>query len=1137
MPKPISSPLFGVANANETRHTSAKPEAKSKRKKPSTKPKSSHAPSSKDASSDAPSTPARKSKRSKTNGIAVTPRTKRARKQVVDMAARNLMETMSGKARAEHYGTFPDKLVALQRIHPWITGDQIRGRIRTINQKEKKELKKLAAAVTQCQRVQASNNTTGDTNNEVTDKTSEENDDDYMLDDDDTVVEEESNARILYNLCKGAIPALDTELTPLKLGELVLDTLLANENEFEDQDDEEITGIFQMKMWDALNGLVDTRDLAFVFTLSAMAPDLLVDDNLDKEALLRLQYEDEYGPPAKNQGGKKKGATKEAANNLTIRKKRAVDELSKRYRKVREECTDIYLPKGTFSKLRKEVANDFQLSESDFNPSQHRIRKRFRNKVSSDNRNRSVVHEIEPMLLMFVLQKHEARQPITPKEGLELANSMIDGKQYQVRLREWQAKRKRKVTGKLTKKFWSGFMKRHKDKIDSAKGYRFSANKDAWTTAENIEQMYDMVYNSWVDAGVARKLPEEEHYWVNDKGERVDNEEEAVGCKVTIELTHPQMVLFGDEVGTDVCQEDDGHVGGQTFVVPKRTRAELKSSTKTSRWTSIGLTAATGEPVMSVIIFAAEKIDARIKLGFDLRAENPYDENLDWEHQKGPGKAFPGAPTCTFRGKKIPPLVTCTPSGSITSEILQKVFKRLDDLGVYERVEGGPSPCGLFDAHDSRLQLPFLRYINEKVPYGSELRPRWRFTIGLPNATHVWQVGDSNYQNGNWKVACTREKDDIIKWKDRHFMDPVIEQYDIIPIVNCAWPESFGVQVNNIKAIRERGWNPLNQALVKHPDILRRSQTVAALAHARDESNNDDPSPSSFASFNFEEGLAGDLASDFMQYINKNATIKKKSVERYEQAKIEKGRLDHSSRLTGGYLFRAGKCELDDEVLAMREFKEAEKTEKRTSVIKNAIKTYHQYHDAYLQLLRSGKSPDAYNAGDHKVFIRMVKRKGDVAMPKGAPGKKQMYLEMKDRAIPSLDQYLLDRNYPRNEFMPVHQQILEEQLNNAENTNQQAEDDNNNDADELVANDIDPALTATTAAIAEALGVMPPLPPPPLSITPPLPTAIAIPPAASTLNVQPQISRTRRDSAITGQERVRMAMASGGMDHGKEDSM
>ena len=63
------------------------------------------------------------------------------------------------------------------------------------------------------------------------------------------------------------------------------------------------------------------------------------------------------------------------------------------------------------------------------------------------------------------------------------------------------------------------------------------------------------------------------------------------------------MVLFGDEVGTDVCQEDDGHVGGQTFVVPKRMRAELKSSTKTSRWTTIGLTAATGEPVMCIVIF------------------------------------------------------------------------------------------------------------------------------------------------------------------------------------------------------------------------------------------------------------------------------------------------------------------------------------------------------------------------------------------------------------------------------------------------------------------------------------------------------------------------------------------------------
>jgi hypothetical protein len=83
------------------------------------------------------------------------------------------------------------------------------------------------------------------------------------------------------------------------------------------------------------------------------------------------------------------------------------------------------------------------------------------------------------------------------------------------------------------------------------------------------------------------------------------------------------------------------------------------------------------------------------------------------------GKAFPGAPVRHFRGKYIPALIACSPKGSITSEILREAFERLDTLGLYDRVPGGPIPLVLFDAHDSRLQVPFLRYVDDEFRFRS----------------------------------------------------------------------------------------------------------------------------------------------------------------------------------------------------------------------------------------------------------------------------------------------------------------------------------------------------------------------------------------------------------------------------------
>ena len=323
--------------------------------------------------------------------------------------------------------------------------------------------------------------------------------------------------------------------------------------------------------------------------------------------------------------------------------------------------------------------------------------------------------------------------------------------------------------------------------------------------------MYDLVYEQMVKAGVAKYLLLEDYYYVNDQGEKVESESESVGALVKIEVTHPQWILFGDEVGTDISQKNYGNVGGQRFVTQKGTRANVKNSHKDSRFTAIGITAASGEPVMAIIIFAAEELTFEQRMGHDIRI--PYDKNGSVSENSGAGKVFPGGPCCTFRGKLIPALVTCSKKGSITSDILKAAFERLDELGIFERT-ASLKPFALFDAHDSRLQVPFLKYINDPLHL-------WIFCIGLPNGTHKWKVGDSREQNGSWKVEWVREKSKLVLYRTRMGLNGELEKSDILPLINIIWPKSFGRIRKNRKTISDCGWNPLNQRLPDNPEILK----------------------------------------------------------------------------------------------------------------------------------------------------------------------------------------------------------------------------------------------------------------------------------------------------------------------------
>ena len=250
------------------------------------------------------------------------------------------------------------------------------------------------------------------------------------------------------------------------------------------------------------------------------------------------------------------------------------------------------------------------------------------------------------------------------------------------------------------------------------------------------------------EADVAIRL--EESVWMDRDGNVVD-EKTSFGCKVTHRITRPEMVICFDELGGNTSQKGDGHVGGQLLLCETGKTPQVKISTRDKHYTIMGLATLTGEPVMCVVIFAGTKPNPLCKTGLDLSAEtfgSPDDHDY-FKKNSGPGKRFPGGPTCKYLGKEVPCFCAWSEKGGVIAEILMRMLGTLEKLQVFSHKDA--IPFLVCDAHGSRFKLAFLEYINNP-------RHKWAVCIGVPYGTALWQVGDSSEQNGAMNVASVVEK-------------------------------------------------------------------------------------------------------------------------------------------------------------------------------------------------------------------------------------------------------------------------------------------------------------------------------------------------------------------------------------------
>jgi hypothetical protein len=130
--------------------------------------------------------------------------------------------------------------------------------------------------------------------------------------------------------------------------------------------------------------------------------------------------------------------------------------------------------------------------------------------------------------------------------------------------------------------------------------------------------------------------------------------------------------------------KQDGRIGGEPLLKARGQTAEVTAATSNAHFT-----VSTGEPVMCAIIFAAGKMTQELQLGVNIQV--PLVEGDDsLRGNYGPGKQYPGAPTCKFRGKVVPPFICCSPKGGIISELLRAMLKGMDSLDLFPCTDGGP---------------------------------------------------------------------------------------------------------------------------------------------------------------------------------------------------------------------------------------------------------------------------------------------------------------------------------------------------------------------------------------------------------------------------------------------------------------
>jgi hypothetical protein len=228
---------------------------------------------------------------------------------------------------------------------------------------------------------------------------------------------------------------------------------------------------------------------------------------------------------------------------------------------------------------------------------------------------------------------------------------------------------------------------------------------------------------------------------------------------------------------------------------------------------------------------------------------------------------------------------------------------------------------------------------------------------------------------------------------------------DVIPLINTAWPLSFGRVQSNKKAICTRGWFSPNRNLFLDPEIREeRDERDNELTQKIVQRNSTIIVPECL---NTSEGKAGSCLNTIIQHRAWNGGIDNHKRALSEGIDILKD-LDKGRWLTSGFIVSRGIHSLNHTMLLQSLWNKKKREKELEKLAARKAKPELTKRISEIEHLHLTK-PDMlkWGAKDCANFVQYKKEKGDLAMPKGIIQLRERCRLISGRASPAPDEITL----------------------------------------------------------------------------------------------------------------------------------
>ncbi len=239
-----------------------------------------------------------------------------------------------------------------------------------------------------------------------------------------------------------------------------------------------------------------------------------------------------------------------------------------------------------------------------------------------------------------------------------------------------------------------------------------------------------------------------------------------------------------------------------------------------------------------------------------------------------------------------------------------------------------------------------------------------------------------------------------------HGLPITIEKTDIVPIVNFGWARSFARMRTNLTATAARGWNPLNRALLLHPEIAGTAPQVQEQAENNLEEFPQSTTPTSAALFvpddiNTTDGNAGDTYDVLLRIAEKDEARKRRK-EQQQRGELMVQQVEGIKRLTAGVLFHAHGVRIGETAFQRVKAQYQKKNDEQRNKEQKKKNELRERRKKAMELRALNRPEEEWTKPQLKAMCLYKKAPGDKGLPDSLPLLQQCWRERRGRLSPPL---------------------------------------------------------------------------------------------------------------------------------------